>query len=58
VAEMPQRYRLMVLLASWCGLRFGELAELRRKDVDVKNGVLHVRRGVVRVTGGRVIDTP
>jgi len=55
---MPQRYRLMVLLASWCGLRFGELAELRRKDVDVKNGVLHVRRGVVRVTGGRVIDTP
>src|SRR5215218_3071857 len=25
---MPERLRLMVLLAAWCGLRFGELAEL------------------------------
>ena len=32
-AAMPQRYRAMVLLASWCGLGFGELAELRRKDL-------------------------
>jgi integrase len=38
----------MVLLASWCGLRFGELAELRRSDVDLTNGVIHVRRGMVR----------
>ncbi len=45
---MPARYRLMVLLAAWCALRFGELAELRRSDVDVKNGVVHVRRGVAR----------
>jgi integrase len=49
-AAMPERYRLMVLLASWCGLRFGELAELRRSDVDVRTGVVHVRRAVVRVT--------
>jgi len=53
-AAMPERYRAMVLLASWCGMRFGELAELRRSDVDVKLGVIHVRRGVVR-TGGEVI---
>jgi integrase len=31
--EMPEQYRAMVLLASWCALRFGELTELRRKDV-------------------------
>jgi integrase len=48
VDAMPDRYRVMVLLASWCGLRFGELAELRRHDVDLTNGVIHVRRGMVR----------
>jgi integrase len=31
--EMPEQYRAMVLLASWCALRFGELTELRRRDV-------------------------
>lgn len=30
---MPERYRAMVLLAAWCALRFGELTELRRKDI-------------------------
>lgn len=59
VANMsPARYRLMVLLASWCALRFGELAELRRGDIDTKNGVLHVRRAVVRVDGVTLVGTP
>jgi integrase len=49
---MPDRHRLMVLLAAWCALRFGELAELRRSDVDVRAGVVHVRRGVVRTSSG------
>ena len=31
--EMPAQYQAMVLLAAWCALRFGELTELRRKDV-------------------------
>ena len=57
-AAMPDRLRIMVLLASWCGLRFGELAELRRADVNVKAGVVHVRRGMVRTTGGRVVKGP
>jgi integrase len=58
VKALPDRYRLMALLACWCGLRFGELAELRRSDVDVKNGVVHVRRGVVRINGGRKVKGP
>lgn len=58
VEAMPPRYRVMTLLAAWCGLRFGELAELRRKDVDVVNGVLRVRRGVVRVQGEAMVGTP
>ncbi|MFP1155532.1 tyrosine-type recombinase/integrase [Mycobacterium sherrisii] len=36
IAEaMPERYRAMVLLAAWCALRFGELTELRRKDITI-----------------------
>jgi integrase len=31
--EMPEQYRAMVLLAGWCALRFGELTELRRRDI-------------------------
>ena len=55
---MPPRLRLMVLLAAWCGLRFGELAELRRADVDLAHGMLHVRRGVVRAGGQHIAGTP
>jgi integrase len=57
-ATVPPRYRLMILLAAWCALRFGELAELRRGDVDVKNAVVHVRRGVTRTKGSRVVGGP
>ncbi|WP_028645236.1 tyrosine-type recombinase/integrase [Nocardioides sp. URHA0020] len=58
VTTMPERYRLMVLLAAWCQLRFGELAELRRGDVDTKAGVLRIRRGVVRANGERIVKKP
>lgn len=44
----PPRYKAMVLLAAWCALRFGELTELRRKDIDIEDAVIRVRRGVVR----------
>lgn len=47
VSAMPQRHQLLVLLAAWCALRFGELAELRRSDVDTKAGTLRIRRNVV-----------
>lgn len=48
VAALPSRYRPMALLAAWCALRFGELAELRRSDVDLKTGTVTISRGVVR----------
>jgi integrase len=57
-AAMPPKYRLMVLLAAWCAMRFGELAELRRADIDVKNGVVHIRRGVIYGDAGRVVKDP
>ena len=55
---MPERYRLMILLAAWCGLRFGEITELRRHDFDLSNGVVKIRRAVVRVDGEFIIGTP
>ena len=58
VTAMPGRYRLMVLLAAWCAMRFGELTELRRSDIDVRSGVVHIRRGVVRTDAGRIVKDP
>lgn len=57
-AAMPERYRLMVLLASWCALRFGELTELRRSDVDTRGDRLGIRRGVVYVDGTFIVGLP
>ena len=58
VAAMPERLRLLVLLAAWCGLRFGELTELRRSDIDMKNGRIKIRRAVVHVDGEAIVGTP
>lgn len=58
VSAMPQRYQPMVLIASWCALRFGELIELRRRDIDLNNGVVKVRRGAVRAEGTVVVGDP
>ncbi|HET9127428.1 MAG TPA: site-specific integrase [Propionibacteriaceae bacterium] len=64
VADMPERLRLAVLLGCWGAMRYGEVFELRRKDVEfVKDGddelvFLHVRRGVVWVKGEVVIGEP
>ncbi len=46
----------MVLLAAWCGLRFGELAGLTRTDLDA--GTVSVRRAVVRLPGEFVAGGP
>src|SRR6266536_4678149 len=58
VEATPPQYRLLVLLCAWCALRYGEVAELRRKDVDLRNGVLKVRRGVSWAAGETIIGAP
>lgn len=53
--EMPPRYAAMVLLAAWCAPRFGELTELRRRDLVINrdrdgqpvDGTLTITRAVV-----------
>jgi len=55
---MPERLRLMVLLGSWCALRFGEVIELRRGDIDLNAEQIHVRRAAVRTSAGHQITDP
>ena len=58
VDELPDRYKLMALLAAWCALRFGELTELRRGDIDLRTNRVKIRRGVVRVGGEFLVGPP
>lgn len=58
VEHMPERLRLAVLLGAWCAMRYGEIAELRRQDLDVKNGRIKVRRGVTWPAGVATVGTP
>ena len=55
---MPERLQLAVLLGSWCALRYGEMAELRRSDVDLERGVVKVRRGAVWLKGKTLSGPP
>jgi integrase len=58
ICNMPERYRLMILLASWCALRFGELTELRRGDLDLSHAKVRVTRGVTWIDGKPTIGAP
>jgi len=49
VENMPERLQAAVLIAAWGGLRFGEVAELRRGDIE--GSVINVDRAVVRLPG-------
>ncbi len=55
---MPEWLRLMIELAAWCASRFGEVAELHRGDIDLKNGVIRVSRAVQWVDGQKIVAAP
>lgn len=45
------RLRALILIAAWCGPRFGEVSELRRKDLSEDCSILTISRAVThRVT--------
>ncbi|MET7784454.1 hypothetical protein ABZU94_39585 [Streptomyces mirabilis] len=50
------RYRLLVLLAAFTTLRFGELAALRRKDIDLTGRLVVIRRAQAELQNGRLFD--
>ncbi len=55
---MPSRFAAMVTLAAWAGLRFGEIAELRRSDLDLNAGTVSITRSATRASGGMVVGPP
>lgn len=55
---LPERYQSLLLISAWCALRFGEAVAIQRRDVDIENSIIRIRRGAVRVKGGTVMNDP
>jgi integrase len=55
---VPTRYRALVLVLAWAGLRLGEATELRWRDVDLETLTLNVERAVYPIDGEYVIGEP
>ncbi len=58
LADAAGEYRLVVLILSYCGLRYGELAALRVGRVDLMRRRLDVAESVTEVGGRLVAGTP
>jgi integrase len=55
VEAMPERMRLLPLLATYAGLRRSELLGLRRRDLDVVHRMVSVNRSLHHLRDGRVV---
>jgi integrase len=53
---MPPRYRALVLLATFANLRWGELAALRRRDIDLSEATVRVDEATAELDDGRLVD--
>ena len=53
---MPERHRALLLLATFANFRFGELAGLRRGEVDLDQCEVRVRKSTAETDDGRLID--
>jgi integrase len=53
---VPPRYRALVLLATFASLRFGELAGLRRRELDLERCTVRVAVSTAETDGGLLID--
>jgi integrase len=56
--SQDERYRALVLLAAFASLRWGEAIALRRRDVDVKAGVVRVRAAFAERSTGEIVLGP
>jgi integrase len=52
------RFRAMILMATFASLRWGEVIALRRRDIDVKRVTVTVRETVVELDSGELITGP
>lgn len=58
VAEVPEHYRLAVLLDAYTGLRSGELWALRRRNIDLLRREITVKEALKEVTVEEAKDVP
>lgn len=56
--KMPEDLAAAVLLAAWCGLRFGEVVALDRADVATDGSTVNVSKGMTRRGGVTEIAAP
>jgi integrase len=52
---MPERFRVVILLATWCQLRKAELLGLRRKDVDLMRKTVRVEQTCQELASGHLV---
>jgi integrase len=55
---VPVRYRSLVLLAGFCGLRLGELLGLERRHVNLLHGTLTIDQQEQQLRDGRLLVGP
>jgi integrase len=55
---VPARFRALILLAAFTSLRYGELAALRRRDIDPRCQTVTVRATLVEMSDGRMLAGP
>jgi integrase len=55
---IDERFKALILISAWCGLRWGEVTELKRKDFSADRALITVERGVVHRDGKCIVDTP
>lgn len=58
IAVMLPQHRPITKCLAWTGMRFGEAAELRVKDINVKAKTAFVTRSVSLTTGTPVVSSP
>jgi len=59
-AAMPPSRSAMIPLAAWCALRFGEVTELRRRDIHLEADAAsaEIERAVTWVAGKAIVGVP
>ena len=58
-AAIDERFKALVLLAAWCGLRLGEALALTRADIDIEQGTVRIAKSAAELKSGeRIVGPP
>jgi integrase len=58
-SAIDERFKALVLLAAWCGLRLGEALALTRADIDIEQGTVRIAKSAAELKSGeRIVGPP